>query len=82
MKKEDILRKRNLQLAQEVEDLKTELEQLKETNTSLNTTALVEHIENIKNELYSSIEEINELRSEYQTLIEEVKEYRDTLKNN
>lgn len=81
MKKEEILRKRNLQLVQEVEDLKTELEQLKEANISLSTTALVEHIENIKNELYSSIEEINELRAEYQSLIDEIKEYRDTLKN-
>ena len=82
MKKEDILRKRNLQLVQEVEDLKTELEQLKETNASLETNILVEHIESIKNELFSSIEEINELKTEYQFLIEEIKEYRDTLKNN
>lgn len=82
MKKEDILRKRNLQLVQEVEDLKTELEQLKETNASLETNILVEHIENIKNELYYSIGEVNKLREEYQSLIDEIKEYRDTLKNN
>lgn len=82
MKKEEILRKRNLQLIQEIEELKTELEQQKEVNSSLNTDVLIKHIKGIQNELSSSIDEIDELRTEYKALIEEVKEYRDTLKNN
>lgn len=82
MKKEEILRKRNLQLVQEIEELKTELEQQKEVNSSLNTDVLIKHIKGIQNELSSSIDEIDELRTEYKALIEEVKEYRDTLKNN
>ena len=82
MKKEEILRKRNLQLVQEIEELKTELEQQKEVNSSLNTDVLIKHIKSIQHELSSSIDEIDELRAEYKALIEEVKEYRDTLKNN
>ena len=82
MKKEEILRKRNLQLVQEIEELKTELEQQKEVNSALNTDVLIKHIKGIQNELFSSIDEIDELRTEYKALIEEVKEYRDTLKNN
>lgn len=82
MKKEEILRKRNLQLIQEIEELKTELEQQKEVNSSLNTDVLIKHIKGIQNELSSSIDEIDELRTEYKALIKEVKEYRDTLKNN
>ena len=82
MKKEEILRKRNLQLVQEIEELKIELEQQKEANSSLQTEVLIEHIENIKNALFSSIDEIDELRTEYKALIEEVKEYFNILKGN
>ena len=81
MKKDEILRKRNLQLVQEIEELKTELEQQKELNSSLKTDVLVEHIENIKNELFKSISEIDELRVQYQELIDEIKEFRDIIKD-
>lgn len=81
MKKDDILRKRNLQLVQEVEDLKTELEHQKELNSSLKTDVLVEHIENIKSEFLKAIEEIDELRVQYQELIDEMIEFRNTLKD-
>lgn len=79
MKKEDVLRKRNLQLVQEIEDLKTELEQQKEINSSLNINALIQHVENIKSELLSSINEIENLKDEYKTLIYEMKEFRRTM---
>ena len=69
-------------MVQEIEELKTELEQQKEVNSSLNTDVLIKHIKGIQNELSSSIDEIDELRTEYKALIEEVKEYRDNLKNN
>ena len=81
MKKDEIMRKRNLLLAKEVEELKTELKRQKEINSSLKTDILFEHIENIKNEFLTSIEEIENLKAEYQALINEMKEYRDTLKN-
>lgn len=80
MKKDEILRKRNLQLVQEIECLKTELEQQKELNSSLNTDVLVKHIDNIKNEFLKSINEIDNLRSEYRELIDEIMEFRNTLK--
>ena len=81
MKKDEIMRKRNLLLAKEVEELKTELERQKEVNSSLKTDILFKHIENIKKEFLTSIEEIENLKAEYQALIDEMKEYRDTLKN-
>lgn len=79
MKKDEIMRKRNVLLAKEVDDLKAELERQKEINSSLQTDALFEHIENIKKEFLASIEEIDNLRIEYQTLIDEMKEFRKTL---
>ena len=79
MKKDEIMRKRNLLLVKEVEELKDELERQKEINSSLKTDALFEHIENIKKEFLASIEEIDNLRTEYQTLIDEMKEFRKTL---
>lgn len=82
MKKEEILRKRNLQLVQEIKELKTELEQQKEVSSFLKTDILIKHIESIQNELFSSINEIDELRAEYKALIEEIKEYFTTLKGN
>ena len=81
MKKDVILRKRNLLLVQEIEELKTALEEQKVLNSSLNIEVLVEHIENIKNELFKSISEIDELRVQYQELIEEIKEFRGILKD-
>lgn len=79
MKKDEIMRKRNLLLVKEVEELKAELEKQKEINSSLKTNALFENIENIKKKFLASIEEIENLRIEYQTLIDEMKEFRKTL---
>ena len=72
MEKIDILRKRNIELAQQVHYLESEL---KLTQDKLNNSGY-EEVEKLKGEFFELIKEVKEKKVEYENLINELKEMR------
>lgn len=72
MEKIDILRKRNIELAQQVQCLESELKLAQDKLDNSN----YEEIEKLRNEFNKLIKELKEKKVEYENLINELKEMR------
>lgn len=76
------MRKRNLILSKEVEELKTELAMQKEISaeSQKKADALIRELEAIKGVWIATLEEVEQQKKQYQKLIGEVKELRNSVK--
>lgn len=72
MEKIDILRKRNIELAQQVQNLESELKLAQDKLDKSN----YEEVEKLRNEFNELIKEVKEKKYEYDSLINELKEMR------
>ena len=82
MKKEDIIRQRNILLSKEIEDLKSQLAMNKDLNSESmkKSEALIEELESVKVVWLASLEEVEQQKKEYKKLIDELKELRNSVK--
>ena len=82
MKKEDIIRQRNILLSKEIEDLKSQLAMNKDLNSESmkKSEALIKELESVKVVWLASLEEVEQQKKEYKKLIDELKELRNSVK--
>ena len=70
------IRKRNMELNKQIDDLKLKLEYHKELNTESYQAAkdLIADLENIREEWIQTLQRLHDMESEYQGLISDMKE--------
>ena len=82
MKKEEITRKRNMELTKELEDVKFQLAIQKDLNSESLKRAqeLVNELEIIKVAWMKELSDIHERKKEYEQLISELKDMKNSIK--
>ncbi|MCM1220286.1 MAG: hypothetical protein NC548_37965 [Lachnospiraceae bacterium] len=83
IKQAELIRKRNLELTQRLDEIKKQLEQEKCSNEYKNkrTDDLIFELESIQKEWIESLNDINNQRDELYSLINDVKEIKNILTN-
>ena len=82
MRKEEITRKRNLELSKELDEIRFQLAMQKDLNSESMKKAkeLITELEAIKLTWLKSLKEVENQREQYRDLINEVKDLRNNLK--
>lgn len=77
----DVMRKRNIDLSEQIKDLELKLEYNKQLNSEGYQTAkeLIEELENIKENWLETLNRLYDIESEYQGLISDMKEIKETM---
>ena len=78
MTKEEILRKRNLELTKEISELKRQLAEQQQMEEQ--AKKIVKANEEIRVDLMSALQQAYEFRDKYQELVKEVKNFKKTVK--
>lgn len=75
------IRKRNIELNKQIDDLKLKLEYHKELNTESYQTAkdLIADLENIREEWTQTLQRLHDVESEYQGLLSDMKEIKENM---
>lgn len=75
------IRKRNMALSKQIDDLKLKLEYHKELNMESYQTAkdLITDLENIREEWTQTLQRLHDVESEYQGLISDMKEIKENM---
>lgn len=77
----DVMRKRNIDLSEQIKDLQLKLEYNKQLNSEGYQTAkeLIEELENIKKNWLETLNRLYDIESEYQGLISDMKEIKESM---
>ena len=80
-KKIENIRKRNMKLNEQIDELKYKLEYHKELNMESYQTAkdLIADLENIREEWIQTLQRLHDMESEYQELISDMKEIKENM---
>lgn len=76
-----LLRKRNAQMQEKLDEIKKKSESLNRPDDDKQTFDLIKELENIREDWLKALEELNKEREEYAKLISELRQLRDTFKS-